>query len=253
MAGSVRHLLAIRTIFAGLCLAGCTQAPLGPTVQASPGPGKTFDAFQADLGACKQFAAAQVTGQAQAVNQAASAAYFGTALAGGTAEDAQQAVASTTYGQQQAIQQEYDNSYAQCMYGHGETVAGYAPPTTGVAYAAHEPDPMVRSVQRELIRLNYMHGAADGLSGPKTSAAIRSFERADGMPVDSAPSRRLLAQLQATPSSAGAGTAPVAANAPASSPASSWVAPVSTGSNAGGAPATQAGPTGSTGWVAPVK
>ncbi len=251
MAGSAWRLPATGMILAGLFLAGCTQTPLSPTVQASPGPGKTFDAFQVDVGTCKQFAGEQTAGQATEVNQAASAAFFGTALAGGTSEDAQQAVASATNGQQEAIQQEYDSAYAQCMYSKGNMVAGYAPPTS-VAVASHEADPVVRSVQRELIRLSYLHGAADGYMGPRTGSAIRSFERANGMAVDSAPSGRLLAKLQATPTSARAEAAPVTASAPPSS----WVAPVSASGNAAAPAVTssaQAGPSSSAGWVASVK
>lgn len=252
MIGAAWRLSATGIILAGLSVAGCTQTPLSPTVQASPGPGKTFDAFQVDNGACKQFASGQVTGQATQVNQAASAAFWGTALAGGTSDDAQQAVASATNGQQGAIQQEYDNAYAQCMYSKGNMVAGYAPPTAAVAVSPREPDPMVRSVQRELIRLSYLHSAADGYMGPRTAAAIRSFERANGLAVDSAPSGRLLARLQATPTSAGAEAAPVTASAPPSS----WVAPVATSSNAAapaGASSAPSGASSSAGWVAPVK
>jgi peptidoglycan hydrolase-like protein with peptidoglycan-binding domain len=50
-----------------------------------------------------------------------------------------------------------------------------------------------------LIRLGYLRGAADGVSGPQTSNAIAQFESAAGLPVDGYPSPPLLATLEATP------------------------------------------------------
>jgi peptidoglycan hydrolase-like protein with peptidoglycan-binding domain len=55
------------------------------------------------------------------------------------------------------------------------------------------------AVQQQLIRLGYLHGVADGVSGPQTSSAISQFESLSGMPVDGVPSGPLLARLQATP------------------------------------------------------
>jgi peptidoglycan hydrolase-like protein with peptidoglycan-binding domain len=42
------------------------------------------------------------------------------------------------------------------------------------------PDELVRAVQAALIDAGYYSGAADGLAGPKTEAAIRAFEAASG-------------------------------------------------------------------------
>src|SRR3954452_4167379 len=70
---------ACRVVFARLALtasaiaflAGCAATPMGPIVQAVPGPGKPFAVSQADQSSCKAFAADQVSGQVQASNQTA--------------------------------------------------------------------------------------------------------------------------------------------------------------------------------------
>jgi len=243
----------------GLLLAGCAQTPMGPTVQVMPGPGKTFDVFQADQGTCKGYAQNAVQGQADAANQqAVGAGVLGTVIgaglgaavgaAGGNA-GAGAAVgagvgsatgagvgAQNSANAQMSIQQQYDNAFAQCMYSKGEQVPGYAP------IAASAPvrmmtgaDPVVRATQTELIRLHYLNGGADGQMGPMTSGAIRNYEQASGLPVDGAVSSRLLARLQSTPTSAGA-------PATASAPASGWVQPTTSGQQPAAAPA---------GWVPP--
>jgi hypothetical protein len=245
-------------------LAGCAATPMGPTVQVMPGPGKTFDAFQADNTTCKGFAAQQVQGQADASNQravgtallatalgagvgAAGGALGGNAGAGAAVGGAVGAGAGTAIGasnnsgDQQNIQAQYDNAFSQCMYAKGEQVPGYAPPSVAyVPSAGPAPDPLIRATQSELIRLGYMRGTADGYTGPKTRGAISSYEQANGLPVDGGASSRLLAKLQATPTNATAATA----SAP-----SAWVAP--TGSP-GAIPASASAPAASS-WVAPTK
>ncbi|MGB9152117.1 MAG: glycine zipper family protein, partial [Alphaproteobacteria bacterium] len=59
--------------FATLCgttlmLAACASAPMGPTVNAMPQPGKPFEVFQAEQASCKQYADSQVQGQADRAN-----------------------------------------------------------------------------------------------------------------------------------------------------------------------------------------
>jgi hypothetical protein len=242
-------------------LAGCAATPMGPTVQVMPGPGKTFDAFQADNAACKGFAAQQVQGQAEAANQravgaallttalgagvgAAGGALGGNAGAGAAVGSAVGAGAGTAIGatgnasDQQAIQAQYDTAFSQCMYARGEQVPGFAPPAPVVAAApVAAPDPMIRATQHELIRLGYLQGSADGYSGPKTRRAISGFEQANGLPADGVASARLLARLQATASSP---------TATAAAP-TNWVAPI--GSPAA-IPASAPAPSG---WVAPTR
>lgn len=247
-----------------LLLAGCAATPMGPTVQVMPGPGKSFETFQGDQASCKTYAAGQVQGQADAANQrAVGAALLTTVLGagvgaavGGAAGDAGAGAAigaasgaaggsaigaTSSSNDQMNIQQQYDNAYSQCMYAKGELVPGFAP-QAAPPVASAQPDPLVRSTQSELIRLGYLHDTADGFIGPKTRAAISSYEQAHGMATDGAPSAMLLAKLQSTPTSAASATAQAPSN---------WVAP--TGSStpppagSGGSPAPAGG------WVAPTK
>jgi hypothetical protein len=204
----------------GLLLSGCAQTPLGPTVQVMPGPGKSFDAFQFDQAGCKQFAESTVAGQAQnANNRAVGAAAIGTLLGAGLGAAigggrgaaigaGSGAIAGTGVGmggssnEQFGIQQQYDNAFAQCMYAKGNMVPGYGPMMVN---APPPPPPpgfnggLTAPVQQQLIRLGYLHGGADGVSGPQTSAAISQFQSVSGLPVDGVPSPQLLARLQATP------------------------------------------------------
>jgi hypothetical protein len=265
--GRTRAIFAIPAV--GLLLAGCAQTPLGPTVQVMPGPGKSFEAFRADQANCKGFAADQVRGQADNANQrAVGAAALSTvlgvgigALAGsvtgnmgaGAAIGGAAGVgvgagvgAGNSANEQYNIQQQYDNAFAQCMFAKGEQVPGYQHYVSGPAVmpssagaANYGPDPaLVRGTQGELIRLGYLHGGADGAMGPQTSAAISSYERANGLPVDGAVSQGLLARLQSTQGGGGS--------------AAGWVAPttgqpvVTPASNPQPAPAPAP-----SGWVTP--
>jgi len=231
-----------------------------------PGPGKSFEAFQADQAACKTYAASQVKDQADAANQRA----LGTALittaigaaTGGAVGSTGAALgtgagvgavigsgvgtaiaSSQNSGDQANIQAQYDTSFAQCMYAKGELVPGLAPIASSAPTSYHSgPDPMVRATQSELIRLGYLRGGADGVVGPMTRSAVSSYESANGLPVDGAPSPSLLARLQATPAtptSSGSATA----NA---TPSGGWVAPPPATPNAGAT--TAATPVG---WSAP--
>ena len=213
---TIGRLLASASLLA--TLAACAATPMGPTVQVMPGPGKTFDAFQMDQSSCKNFAADQVRGQAEASNQravgtavlttvlsaglgAAVGGAYGNAGAGAAIGAAAGAGTGAGFGaggsanDQMNIQQQYDNAFSQCMYAKGEQVPGFAPVMVGVAASpsgygqAAAADPMVRATQVELIRLGYLNGSADGSIGPRTRSAISSFEQTNGMPVDGSPSR----------------------------------------------------------------
>ena len=259
-------------------LAGCAQTPMGPTVQVMPGPGKSFDAFQADQANCKGYAASQVQGQADAANQqavgagvlttvlgaglgAAIGGAAGNAGAGAAIGGASGAGLGAAYGAngssyaQMSIQQQYDNAFSQCMYAKGEQVPGFAPlappPPTPTAGGPSGPDSLVRATQAELVRLGYLQGAADGYMGPRTHGAIANFEQANGLPADGSPSPRLLARMQSTPTGAPppSAAAPPAA-APTASAPSNWVAPAG---SPGAAPPANAPASSSSGWVAPAK
>jgi hypothetical protein len=203
----------------GLLLSGCAQTPLGPTVQVMPGPGKSFEAFQYDQASCKQFAEQSVAGQAQnANNRAVGAAAIGTVLGAGLGAAigggrgaaigaGSGAIAGTglgmgsSSGEQMGIQQQYDNAFAQCMYAKGEMVPGYGPMMVqSPPPPLSAPDPgLTQAVQAQLIRLGYLHGAADGVVGPQTASAISQYESVSGLPVDGYPSPPLLDRLQRTP------------------------------------------------------
>ena len=255
----------IGTACVAILLAGCAATPMGPMVQVMPGPGKSFPEFQSDQYACKIFAGDQVKGQADAANQravggailttvlsaglgAAVGGAFGNAGAGAAIGGATGAATGGAYGAnasqvaQFSIQQQYDNAYGQCMYAKGEQVAGFAPlvaeppPPPPVAAPVAVADPMVRATQSELIRLGYLNDTADGFMGPKTHAAIAAWQQANGLAANGSPSPRLLATLQATPTSTAAAPAPA-----------SWVAPAGSVTPAAAPAAAPAG------WVAPAR
>ena len=146
-------------VVAVLALAGCAVAPPpGPSVAAMPGQGKSFEAFQADEGACRQYAEQQ-TGMApqDAANQsfigstalgtvlgAAAGAAIG-AAAGNPAMGAaigagSGGVLGAGYGAGAAqysgssVQYRYDAGYTQCMSAKGNSVSQM--PAAQNAYAA---------------------------------------------------------------------------------------------------------------------
>ena len=55
---------------------------------------------------------------------------------------------------------------------------------------------LIADVQRELIKRGLFEGAADGVMGPRTDAAIRDFETLANMKVTGEPSEELLRALQ---------------------------------------------------------
>jgi len=54
---------------------------------------------------------------------------------------------------------------------------------------------LVRSVQQALARRGFYDGTVDGLTGPRTEAAIAAFQKSVAMPADGRPSPELLAAL----------------------------------------------------------
>jgi hypothetical protein len=134
------------TLLIGLLLTGCATIPGGPSVMVLPGAGKSFEQFQTDDFACRQWAAQQTgitPGQASAGGTAAGAAIgtvvgaaagaaigaaagspatgaavgAGAGLLGGTA-----AGASRAGGSSEAVQYRYDMTYMQCMYAKGNQI-----------------------------------------------------------------------------------------------------------------------------------
>ena len=148
-------------VIAPLALAACAvPPPTGPTVMALPGAGKSFEAFQQDDMACRQYAF-QLSGGAQQANagtdRAVGTAVIGTAL--GAAAGAALGSLSGQMGAGAAIggaagllvggasgasgaqasyagqQQQYDVTYTQCMFSKGDTVR----PAPNIGYAAAYP------------------------------------------------------------------------------------------------------------------
>jgi hypothetical protein len=141
----------LRSLLAGVLLAGCVTVPSGPGVVVLPGAGKSFEQFREEDAVCRHFAQDQVEAiseQAAADSVARSAgtgALVGTAagaligvgshdpglgaatgagsglLFGGMAGSAAGGIAAD------AVQGRYDISYVQCMYAKGNQV----PPPPG--------------------------------------------------------------------------------------------------------------------------
>jgi hypothetical protein len=129
---------------------GCASVPTGPSGMALPGTGKSFEQFQADDAACRQWAQQQTgttpggsatqntiggatigtllgAGVGAAIGGASghpgtgAAVGAGVGLLGGTAVGASagQAAGAT-------VQHRYDNAYQQCMYAKGNQIQNRA-------------------------------------------------------------------------------------------------------------------------------
>jgi len=148
----------IAALAGAFALSGCAVAPpAGPDIVAMPGKGKSFEAFQADDAACRQYASAQIgnSSPSAAANQsfvnsaalgtvlgAAAGAAIGAATgnpAAGAAIGAGSGLflgGATGVGAAQSssasLQWRYDTGYAQCMAAKGENV-----PTPTASYPAY--------------------------------------------------------------------------------------------------------------------
>ena len=153
----MRHL----TIFtAAALLAGCATEPMGPTAKVMPAPGKPFEVFAQDQAACKDFATGQTNGGAPMANlkQLGTAAVstalgggLGAALSGAHGAQIGGAVGSVAGGglagrgssvDQKGLQSQYDLAYSQCMYAHGNQVAGATPSTRAGQYGVASAYPL---------------------------------------------------------------------------------------------------------------
>lgn len=84
--------------------------------------------------------------------------------------------------------------YGSYPYGYGY----YGPRTTVYASSGINDDATVAAVQRRLARGGYYHGSIDGVIGPATRVAIRSFERNNGLPIDGVIDTQLLRTMGLT-------------------------------------------------------
>lgn len=125
-----------------LLIGACAVTPDGPSVMALPGTGKSFEQFQIDDAACRNYAQAQVggtTASQAATDAAVRSAAVGTAIgavagaaiggrdgagvgAGTGLLFGSAAGSNAAYGSSGALQRRYDNAYIQCMYAKGEKV-----------------------------------------------------------------------------------------------------------------------------------
>ncbi|KQO79668.1 peptidoglycan-binding protein [Rhizobium sp. Leaf262] len=64
------------------------------------------------------------------------------------------------------------------------------------AQAPHQPSELIAEIQRELSRRGLYEGAADGMIGPRTTAAILFFEETVGMEPTGEPTSRILSALK---------------------------------------------------------
>jgi hypothetical protein len=148
-----------------LALGGCATLPSGPSVRVLPGPGKTFEEFQADDAICRQWASQQIgmSPQDTANQTTASGAVVGTAAgavlgavigsaSGHAGEGAaigagsglllgasQGANAGQYYGSE--AQRRYDIAYEQCMYAKGDQIPGVVRRTRSIRRIAPPPPP----------------------------------------------------------------------------------------------------------------
>ena len=64
--------------------------------------------------------------------------------------------------------------------------------------SVHKDQAMIAQVQEQLARLKLFNGPADGLGGPDTEDAIRTYQKQNGLPVTGKPSEDLLVRLLAS-------------------------------------------------------
>jgi hypothetical protein len=147
MSAKGRVLRGISVVLVAALAAGCATVPAGPSVAVMPGSAKSFEQFQADDGACRQWAEGQAgdasrtfaenttlgavigtlvgAGLGAAIGAAAgnpgagAAIGAGVGVVGGTASGA-----NAGYYAGATVQQRYDAAYQQCMYAKGNQIPG---------------------------------------------------------------------------------------------------------------------------------
>ena len=145
---------------AAVAFGACATVPSGPSVMVLPGQSKSFEQFQVDDAACRQWAMQQMgvapgsansntytgatvgtllgAGVGAAIGAAAgnpalgAAVGAGTGLFGGTVTGA-----NASYASQGSAQQSYDFAYQQCMYAKGNQI----PARVGSSRQSYTPPP----------------------------------------------------------------------------------------------------------------
>jgi peptidoglycan hydrolase-like protein with peptidoglycan-binding domain len=85
--------------------------------------------------------------------------------------------------------------------------------TDAAAPSLHPRAEVIADIQRELAKRNFYDGPADGISGPKTDAAIRDFIQAAGLKIAAEPTDDLLRTLAHSPVKAPSGRGAAAGRA----------------------------------------
>jgi hypothetical protein len=154
----VKRLAEVSLLPLALLLGGCVVVPpSGPSMMVLPGSRMTFEQFQIDDAACRQFATAQIGGQGagEAAQQSAAAstvagtaigAAAGAALGGNSQGAAVGAGIGLLTGAMMGmgasemsyreVQRRYDAAYYQCMYARGHRVPVYGSFTESARPAA---------------------------------------------------------------------------------------------------------------------
>jgi len=129
-------------LYAVLLLSACVSMPSGPSVMVLPGSDKNFEQFQADDGACRQFAHYQLggaTADQAGIDSGVRSAALGTVLgaaAGAAINGSRGAGAGAGVGllfgglsgagaagsSGNNVQRRYDHAYQQCMYAKGHRI-----------------------------------------------------------------------------------------------------------------------------------
>ena len=152
-------------LMCSLLLGACATVPAGPSVMALPGTGKSFEQFQSDDLACRQWASQQTgttperasglstaegaglgtllgAGLGAAIGAAAGNPGLGAAVGAGGGLLTGTAVGAGA-GQRASyqVQHRYDNAYEQCMYAKGNQVPAGVGPRGGAATIPPPPPP----------------------------------------------------------------------------------------------------------------
>jgi hypothetical protein len=146
-------------------LSGCATMPTGPSVMVLPASGKSFEVFQSEDLACRQWAEWQTgasptdtvnqnlaggaaigtlmgAGLGAAIGAASGNAATGAAIGAGSGLIGGTAVASgPAYGAGWEVQWRYDIAYQQCMYAKGNQIPGVARPSRRTSRVPPPPPP----------------------------------------------------------------------------------------------------------------
>jgi hypothetical protein len=156
---------AVIALLCAVSLSACATVPPGPSVTVMPERGKSFEGFQGDDAACRQWASQQagIAPEAAAETSTVESAALGTLLGAGLGAAIGAAagdpgigaaigaggglVTGTVIGADrgqaagQAVQRRFDTAYEQCMYAKGNHVPTAVAPPLAAIYPGVPPPP----------------------------------------------------------------------------------------------------------------